>query len=432
MQLEALAEMESLGAYELVRDAQPAIVAMELQGMPFDADAQRALITGLAAQKTQLEAALTVALEGRNPGSGPQLSDWLTLQLGGANSPKWQAWPKTGRGQLKTGGDELKQNLLLLPDSAASVIRDSLLPYKHTAKQLSSFGENLAEKINPLTGRIHARFNLAGTATGRMSCSNPNLQQIPRDAEFRALFAAPEGRAFVIADYSQMELRCAAHIAGEEKLLQAYRDGKDTHALTAAMLLGKSSEQWDAMPKPEQKAARQLAKAVNFGLLYGQGAQGLKDYAEAGYGVSISIDKARQYRGAWFDAYPAFERWHTRASFNASKTLSVRTPGGRVRSWASSEKFRETYAYNTPVQAGGAEAILAALALLPEKLKGLDAKPIAVVHDEILLDVSQDDAEQASKALEEAMVAGMLSIFPDASTNGLVEANVARTWADKG
>ncbi len=113
-----------------------------------------------------------------------------------------------------------------------------------------------------------------------MSSSSPNMQNIPRDKAFRGLFRAPEGRAFVIADYSQMELRVAAIMAGEKSLLEAYREGRDTHALTAAMLLG-------ITPDEVTKDQRQLAKAVNFGLLYGQGAKGLQAYAETTYGVAI-------------------------------------------------------------------------------------------------------------------------------------------------
>src|SRR4051794_18369785 len=130
----------------------------------------------------------------------------------------------------------------------------------------------MEKHLHPVTGRIHPSFNLAGTVTGRMSSSEPNMQQVPREREFRRLFKAPPGRAFVIADYSQMELRVAAIIAGEEALLEAYRGGKDTHRLPAGMLLAKPAGD-------VTKEERQLAKAVNFGLLYGQGAKGLQDYA---------------------------------------------------------------------------------------------------------------------------------------------------------
>lgn len=421
---EELAERESERAYTLARDAQAAVVRMELAGMPFDAAKQEALVEGLTEKRGQLLAALGEALEGRNPASGAQLAEWLTVQLGGQDSDKFRAWPKTAKGQLKTGGDDLKKGLVYLPDAAAATIRDALLPFKDVEKKLSAFGASLAQHLNPVTGRIHADFSLAGTVTGRMACSKPNLQQIPREAEFRALFAPPPGRVFVIADYSQMELRVAAQIAGEEALLEAYREGKDTHQLTAAMLLGKA-------PEAVTKAERQLAKAVNFGLLFGQGAKGLQAYAASSYGVEMSEEQARKYRDAWFKAFPAFKAWHAKSARAAEKALLVRTPAGRERRWESGADFKTTEAYNTPVQGGAAEAILAALGQLGPALAGLDAEPVAVVHDELLVETDPAHAPEVAKRVEAAMVAGMLAIFPDAATAGLVEAKVAGSWADK-
>ena len=419
-----LEERESVQAYELARDAQAAVVQMELAGMPFNAEQQRTLIDSLTAQKQALEMQLAEGLNGRNPRSGAQLAEWLAEQLGGQDSAKFKAWPKTPKGQLATGADDWRRGLVYLPEAAERLVRESLLTFKDVAKKLDAFGDNLAQHINAGSGRIHADFSLAGTVTGRMSCSKPNLQQIPRAAEFRGLFAPQEGRAFVIADYSQMELRVAAIIAGEETLLQAYREGKDTHRLTASMILGKP-------PEEITKQERQLAKAVNFGLLYGQGSKGLQAYAASSYGVEITEKQAQQYRAQWFKAFPAFEAWHRSAAARAEKALAVRTPAGRERRWASRAEFKQTEAFNTPVQGGAAEAMLAALALLPSKLAGLDAVPVAVVHDELIVEAAASDAPQVAQAVEAAMVEGMLAIFPQAATAGLVEAHVGKSWADK-
>jgi DNA polymerase-1 len=235
----------------------------------------------------------------------------------------------------------------------------------------------------------------------------------------------------VIADYSQVELRVAAMIAGEAKMLDAFAEGRDVHRLTAGMILGKSADGVD-------KGERQLAKAVNFGLLFGQGAKGLQSYAAKSYGVEITLTEAARHREAWFDAYPAFRRWHTRSAREAKKTLSVRTPAGRIRRWLShdydtEDGFRATEAYNTPVQGGAAEVMLAALGHLTPRLDtaGLDAVPVALVHDEVIIEASEAEAPEAARILEECMVQGMLDVFPDASTVGLVEAHVGRSWADK-
>ena len=426
-----IAERRSEQAYALMRDAQAAIVQMQIAGMPFDVIAQRKLVARLTEERERLRLALAEVLNGRNPNSGPQLGEWLTEALGGSGSPLHHAWPKTATGKLGTGAQELKKGLVHLPPEPARVVAELLLPYKVVEKRLSAFGAGMEKHLHLVTGRIHASFHLAGTVTGRMSSSEPNMQQVPRERDFRALFKAPPGRAFVIADYSQMELRVAAIVAGEEVLLEAYREGKDTHRLTAGMILAKPAES-------VTKAERQLAKAVNFGLLYGQGAKGLQDYAASSYGVEISEKKAGDYRRTWFKAYPAFGQWHTRTASDAKRALAIRTPAGRERRWISEDRsapggFRETEAYNTPVQGGAAEAMLAALGVLTRELAaaGLDATPLAVVHDELIIEVAESQAEEARQLVERSMVAGMLAIFPDAATLGLVEASVTRSWAEK-
>jgi DNA polymerase I len=404
---------------------------MHLAGMPFALAAQRDLVAGLTAERDRLRSELEAALAGRNPNSGGQLAAWLAGLLGGEDGPAHRAWPRTGKGRLATGADDLRRGAPLLPADEARVVTELLLPFKVVEKRLSTYGVGLAGRVHPLTGRIHARFNLAGTVTGRMSSSGPNMQNIPRDPAFRALFRAPAGRRLVIADYGHVELRVAALIAGEAKLLAAFREGRDAHALTAGMIRDKE-------PEEVSKDERQLAKAVNFGLLYGQGARGLQAYAAATYGVAITEAEARRHREAWFAAYPAFARWHRRSGNAARRELVVRTPAGRVRRWDTADRkapggFRETEAYNTPVQGGAAEAMLAALARVERGLgaAGLDAVLVAVVHDELIVEAAEADAAVAARVLEEGMTAGMLDVFPEASVKGLVEARVGSSWADK-
>jgi DNA polymerase I len=235
----------------------------------------------------------------------------------------------------------------------------------------------------------------------------------------------------VIADYGQIELRVAAILAGEQRMLEAFAKGLDVHRLTAARLLQKASED-------VTKEERQLAKAVNFGLLYGQGATGLQLYASTTYEVEITLAEAARYRDAWFDAYPAFRRWHGRVDREGKRDLLVRSPSGRVRRWSSREYkavggFKLTEASNTPVQGGAAEVMLAALGHLPGLLTkaGLDAFPVAVVHDEIVLEADVAHAPAAAEVLTTAMVLGMQAVFPDAVTTGLVEVSLGRSWADK-
>ena len=413
--------------YAVSKQAQQAVVEMELAGMPFDAEAHKALLEKLVSERDSYQGRLSQEMGNLNLNSGKQLGEWLTEALGGNSSLPFKKWPRTDKGQLVTSEKDFRTSLKLLPEGAQELITKFFLPYKEREKQITSFGETLQKAISKDTGRIHANFKMTGTKTGRFSCSNPNLQQIPRDKVFRALFKAPQDRTFVIADYSQMELRVAAIVANEEKLLEAYREGKDTHAITAAMLLNKQ-------PEEVTKQERQLAKAVNFGLLYGQGAKGLKDYASSSYGVEISEEEARQYREAWFKAYPTFASWHQVEGANSKARMMVTTPLGRKRrfvSYKDRDFYSVTKAYNTPIQGGAAEVMLAALGKLSDLLLGLDAKPIAVIHDEVIVESSLDEAPKVIKALEDAMVQGMLEVFPEASTLGLVEAHVADSWADK-
>ncbi|MBV9913327.1 MAG: hypothetical protein JOZ93_12150, partial [Sinobacteraceae bacterium] len=351
--LEPALEEQQLGfLYRLQVNAQPAVTEMRLRGMPFNGAQHKALIERLEKHYVQLTGQVASALGRRNPRSGEQVAGWLGETLSAA---VLRQWSKTPGGVLSTRRDTFARMLEQLPPGVATTVT-RLLDHKLVAKQLSAFGPNLLRKVHPATGRIHADFHLAGPVTGRMSCSNPNLQQIPRGPDFRVLFQAPPGRRLVVADYSQVELRVAAMIAGEAGLLAAYRAGRDVHAITAAILLNKR-------PEDVTKHERQLAKAANFGLLYGQGASGLRNYAASNYGVKISLREASQHRAAWRAAYPAFPRWHDTSGFLAQQTLMAETPAGRWRRWRK-DQFRTTESYNTPVQGGAAEAMLAGLSEL--------------------------------------------------------------------
>jgi DNA polymerase-1 len=298
-----------------------------------------------------------------------------------------------------------------------------LLRWKELDKLLSAFGHSYSAHISPATGRIHASFQIAGAATGRMTCRRPNVQNPPKSGGFRALFSAPPGRVLVVADYSQIELRVMALVANEKTMLAAYRNGIDLHRKTAAALIGVALDM-------VTKQQRQLAKATNFGLLFGQGAPGLANYARTQYGVEMSEADARQYREAFFATYPGLRRWQRRTAELAAQSHSVKTPSGRVRTWKRERGSSHFTAFlNTPIQGGAAEVLQAALASLDRRLKGLDAKLVNVVHDEIVLEVAPQDADAAKLALEQAMVAGMRDIFPAANVAGLVEAHAGGNWA---
>nr|WP_281721132.1 DNA polymerase [Nitrosomonas nitrosa] len=426
---EKLQERDVMAAYERVRNAQPFVVAMQLNGINIDQTGYRTMLDDLKVQYDQLKQQWEEQVPGINFNSPQQLSNWIARGLLKSEDD----WPKTDSGHYSTSTSDIQLNKAKLNSAAIAVVDTLLLPLKQVSKKISAFGDQFLNYIDKETGKIYPSYNLAGTVTGRMSCSKPNLQQIPRDERYRKMFHAPVGYKLVIADYSQMELRIAAIIADEGTLLDAYQQGRDTHQLTAALILGKK-------PEDVSKEERQLAKAVNFGLLYGQGAAGLQEYASNSYGVDISMHEAEEYRAAWFESYPTFAHWHQQAWDIARQTMMVSTPGGRKRYFENADYnhpkgLRKPRVYNTPIQGGAAEVLLEAMARVSNAIEEQGytdtIRPIAVIHDEIILMAREDCAENAKQLLENAMVEGMLAIFPEASTIGLVEAHIGDSWADK-
>ncbi|VTR92510.1 dna-directed dna polymerase : DNA polymerase OS=Meiothermus silvanus (strain ATCC 700542 / DSM 9946 / VI-R2) GN=Mesil_1349 PE=3 SV=1: DNA_pol_A_exo1: DNA_pol_A [Gemmata massiliana] len=288
-----------------------------------------------------------------------------------------------------------------------------LCDYRAAAKRVGTYGRAWVEKHVGANDLVLPSWNQLGAESGRMSCSDPNLQQIPRGSEYRRCFVARPGRVLLKADYSQVELRIAAKVANEGVMIAAYRDGRDLHTLTAARVLN----------KPEAdvtKADRQLAKAVNFGLLYGVGWRGLKQYAQANYGVALTDTQARGYREAFFRAYPAFRAWHARTEAHVKKLFDatlegvhpVHTLGGRRRllpvskTGADGTRYpNKTDALNTPVQGTGADGLKVAIALLWER-RDCSGAPVPVIfcHDEIVLEVPEAHAEQGADWLRGCMI----------------------------
>jgi DNA polymerase-1 len=404
-----------LRCYELMRCAQHPIARMQLNGCFFDREAQLRLMAKWVADRERVHHELKTLLGVEfNLGSHVQLAAWIQKNV---DASLLNTWPRGAKARPKTGA----KVLALYPELP---FVKTLMQWKILNKKLTSFGNRYSAHINPVTGRIHASFIIGGTDTGRLACRNPNIQNPPKESDFRSLFAAPEGRVMVVADYSQIELRVMALVAREKTMLAAYRQNIDLHRKTAAALTGVPLE-------AVTKAQRQLAKAVNFGLLFGQGAAGLAKYAKTQYGVDMSLKQAEKYRQAFFDTYPGLRRWQRRTAELAEASHSVKTPSGRVRTFKRKRgKSYYTAFLNTPIQGAAGEVMLAALAALDRRLKGLDAKLVNVVHDEIVLEVAADQAQAAKTAVEAAMVEGMLSVFPRADCNGLVGAHSGCNWAE--
>jgi DNA polymerase-1 len=325
----------------------------------------------------------------------------------------WNSWQQV----IRTFGDIVIE----LPDTKEETLgsvdhplaRD-LLDYRRFGKLASTYGEGWLEHVRE--GRVYADWVQVGPATGRMACRNPNLQNIPRGSALRGCFKAPPGRKLVIADYSQIELRLAAKVAGDQAMLAAYAQGEDLHTRTARSITGK---------REITKADRTAAKAVGFGLLYGMGAKGLRDYAQSSYGVEMTLEEATKYRTRFFEAYPGLGRWHkvvTRSNPEEARTLLGRRRG-------SLRSFRE--GLNHSIQGTAADGQKLALALLWERRHECPhAFPVLVVHDEIVIECDADKAEQAREWLISAMVDGMDAVV-NASEPHVpieIEATVSDSW----
>jgi DNA polymerase-1 len=365
----------------------PAVVEMELSGIGVD------------------QAHLTTL--------GQQL-EHETVQAAAALTPLLQAIPSVEQGALFTAPPEAinlespSQVLTVLQRLGVPVestsqwelaalaeafpVVQALLAYRHAKKALT-LSSSLATHIHPVTGRVHATYWQLGAATGRFSCSDPNLQQIPRTSGFRRCFIAPLGSRLVIADYSQIELRVMAELSGDPQMLAAYQAGEDLHTLTAALLLDKAMDQ-------VTRDERQAAKAVNFGLMYAMGAEGLQSYAQQSYGVTLTVEEATTFRTRFFEAYAGVAQWQQQMR-ETMPVMESRTLSGRRRQWV--EPPRLAARYNTPVQGGAADIIKRALGLLPQALQGTGAVLVGTIHDEILVEAPEDCADEVSHILKPTM-----------------------------
>jgi DNA polymerase-1 len=218
----------------------------------------------------------------------------------------------------------------------------------------------------------------------------------------------------VKADYSQIELRIAAKVSGDEALLEAYAGGDDLHTRTARRVLG---------ARQVTKKDRQVAKALNFGLLYGMGAKRFRDYAKSEYDLDLTLEDAEHCRAAFFQAYPGLARWHRRVGASGDGAVQTRTLAGRRRVGVT--RFSEKL--NTPVQGTGADGLKLALALLWERRDQCPgAFPVLAVHDEVVIECDADQAEAVSAWVRAAMIEAMAPLIAPVPVE--VEVKVGRTW----
>jgi DNA polymerase-1 len=251
--------------------------------------------------------------------------------------------------------------------------------------------------------RLHAHFKPFHTVTGRLSCENPNLQQVPRDTFIRGLIGGRAGWKIVEADYSQIELRIAAHITQDKAMLRAFNTGRDIHMETAMAVTGK-------LESEITKEERKRAKSVNFGFLYGMGWKTYIDYAKVHYGIEVSEQEAKFVRERFFSTFRSLEGWHDRQRRKVKDNKFVLSPIGRKRRlWdiGSDNKMvakeAERQAINSPVQSMASDMMLFSMVLLHPKLDPDKARIVSTVHDALIFEVREDCLDEVIPIIRETM-----------------------------
>ncbi len=388
----SLEQMEMLKLYEEIELPTVYVLEhMEREGIRVDGNALAQYGHMLGERIEALEAAIhEEAGAPFNINSPKQLGEVLFERLGLPGAKK----TKTGYSTNVDVLNKLKNDYPIVAD---------VLDYRQVAKLKSTYADGLSAFIRD-DGRIHGTFNQTITATGRISSTEPNLQNIPMRTDLgrsiRKVFIPREGYVFVDADYSQIELRVLAHFSQDEKLIAAYHENQDIHALTASQVFGVSMEEVDDL-------MRRNAKAVNFGIVYGISAFGLSE------DLNISRKEAAEYIDSYFATYPGVKKFLDNTVEMAKKTGITRTMFGRIRqipeltsSNFMQKSFGERIAMNSPIQGTAADIIKVAMIRVHERLKkeGRKSSLILQIHDELLIETHKDEIEIVKQILTEEMM----------------------------
>ncbi len=406
-------------AYETLDRQLPAVVAkMENEGIKVDR-AELNRLSGLFAQKmAQLEdEAYELAGDKFNIGSPKQIGEILFDKMG------LEGGKKTKTGAWQTGVDILEK----LADEG-EVLPRTILDWRQYSKLKSTYTDALVQQINPDTGRVHTSFSLAATTTGRLSSSDPNLQNIPIRTEMgrkiRDAFVAETGHVLVAADYSQIELRLLAHIADLPNMKQAFADGVDIHALTA-------SEMFNVPLAEMTPEVRRNAKAINFGIIYGISAFGLAK------NIGISRGEASDYIKTYFEKFPGIKDYMEAAKAEAREYGYITTILGRkchikgIRDRNQmSRAFAERQAINAPIQGAAADIMRRAMIKMPDAIEGVEgARLLLQVHDELVFEVPEGQADELIGIITPTMEKAHEPAV-EISVPLLVEAHAAKNWND--
>jgi DNA polymerase-1 len=407
---------KALALYEQVeRRLIGVLLEMERAGVAVDAADLRAMSKDFERRMAVMEQDIhRLAGESFNLASAKQLGEVLFDKMG-----------LSGGKRMKTGAWGTDAAVLQTLAEQGHELPARVLEWRQLAKLKSTYADALVGQINPATGRVHTSFAMAIASTGRLSSTDPNLQNIPIRTEegsrIRRAFIAEPGHVLVSADYSQIELRLLAHVADIPALKQSFARGEDIHARTASEVFGVPMQGMDA-------TCRRRAKAINFGIIYGISAFGLARQ------LQIEPGEARTYIDAYFARYPEIRSYMNATREEARIAGYVLTPFGR-RCWIpgiadknpARRGYGERQAINAPLQGGAADIIKRAMVRLPTALReaGLSARMLLQVHDELLFEAPQAEAEATARLAREVMQnAASLSVPL------VVEVGIGRNWAE--
>jgi len=397
-------QLEHQGLWKLFSEVEmplvPVLVTMERNGVALDTEPMRQMSQRLGERLLKLERGIYDSVGHQfNINSPQQLSCVLFEELKLPTARKTKGGYSTGAAVL----EELK---------GAHPAIEFIMDYRQLSKLKSTYIDTLPGLINPNTRRVHTSFNQTKTATGRLSSSNPNLQNIPvrgkEGQEIRKAFIAPAGCRLLAGDYSQIDLRSLAHLSGDAGLLEAFRQDEDVHAATAAQLYGVGASQ-------VTKDMRRLAKTVNFGVIYGMSDYGLQQATE------LSREEAAQFIAAYFEKYPGVKQYLESTKEQARKQGYVQTLLGRKRFipeiTSPNRQIREAaerMAINMPVQGTSADIIKVAMINIHRQMteRRLASKLILQVHDELVFEVPDGEINVMRKLVPETMSAAIELSIP--------------------
>lgn len=406
----------------LERPLVPVLADMEMAGIEVDRDTLSRMSNAFAQKMAGLEAELhEIAGRPFNVGSPKQLGEILFDEMGVPGGEKGKT------GAYATGADVL-EDITTLEDThpKGALLAARLLDWRQLSKLKSTYTDALQTAINPETGRVHTSYSIAGANTGRLASTDPNLQNIPVRTEegrrIRQAFVAPNGRVLVSLDYSQIELRILAHIADIPALKQAFREGIDIHAMTASEMFNVPLDQMT----PD---VRRQAKAINFGVIYGISGFGLAR------NLRIPRADAQGFIDRYFERFPGIREYMDQTVAFAKANGFVQTLFGRkihtpdINAKGPGAGFARRAAINAPIQGTAADVIRRAMVRMPGAIAGIDAKMLLQVHDELLFEVAEDQADRLSAIAKEVME-GASHPAVHLSVPLTVEAGRGGNWAE--